>query len=263
MTSLPTPLVRFRAELENAIAEDLRPHEGPGRLAVRVVAAAGVCAALAAGALTALPGDPAGQLLEPASAADRAAAVLAASPGSIVYVETVVQQRHSDGSTTSWRAEIWQETARPYDVRQLVTDADGKTVETATVDGEQQLYDPRTDTIHVGGSGGTPPPATPAPAAAEPFRAQVLQLLRDGKLTPIGRSSVDGRSAISFAWDDAHTRYEYTVEAGTYVPIRWRFTPAGGGETTVTFESYEILRPEDAPLALRAHHPSAVVRGRP
>jgi hypothetical protein len=261
MTTLPTPLVRFRAELETAIAEDLRPRRSRRPLAVRLVAAGVVSAALAAGALTAFPGDPAGRLVEPAAAAERAAAVLTAAPGSIVHVDMVVRQRHVDGATTSWRAETWQATMRPFDVRQRVTDAAGTTVETATIAGEQQLYDPRTDTIHVLGPGETP--ATPAPATAEPFREQVLQLLREGKLTQIGRSVADGRKAISFAWDDGHTQYEYTVEAGTYEPIRWRFSPAGAGETTVTFEAYEILQAEDAPLALTAHHPSASVRESP
>jgi hypothetical protein len=206
MTTLPTTLVRFRAELEEAIARDLRPRRR--RLAVRlaVVAAA---VAVAATALTALPGDPGERLVEPASAAERAAAALAASPGAVVHVDMRVEQRSPGGATATWRVESWQQTSPPYDVRQVVTGADGRPIDAPT----------------------------PRPATAEPLREQVLQLLRDGKLTQTG--SAAGRM-VSFAWNDGQTRYEYTVAAGTYEPVRWRLSSAGS-ETTVTFETYEIL----------------------
>ena len=78
------------------------------RAALRAAVVAGTAAAVAVGALAALPGDPGERLVEPASAAQRAAAALAATPGSIVHVEMVVDQRNPDGSRTSWRTQSWQ-----------------------------------------------------------------------------------------------------------------------------------------------------------
>ncbi|HEX5584677.1 hypothetical protein [Gaiella sp.] len=215
MTTLPSALVRFQDDLEAAIARQQRPRSyGRRRLALRVALATGAAAAVAAGALTALPSDPGGRLVETASAAQRAAAALAAPPGSIVHVDMAVTQRSPDGSQTSWRAESWQQTTPPYAMRQVVTDQSGKPVETST----------------------------PQPVVAQPFREQVLDLLRSGKLTESGRATVDGREAVSFTWDDGHTRYAYTVDAGTYTPVRWLIAPLGAeSETIVTFETYETL----------------------
>jgi hypothetical protein len=116
----------------------------------------------------------------------------------------------------------------------------------------------------VGRAGETVPGATPQPATAQPFREQVFDLLRSGKLTPSGRSTVAGRQTVSFVWDDGHTRYEYTVEAGTYDPLRWRLSPvAADGGTTITFDTYELLPAEQVPLDLTHHHPGATVQHRP
>lgn len=214
-TTLPTALVRFQNDLETAIRREQRSRSrGRRRLVLRVALAAGVAAALAAGTLTALPGDPGGGLVETASSAQRAAAALAATPGSVVHVDLVVAQRNPDGSQSTWRAESWQQTAPPYGVRRIVTDESGRHVEAPT----------------------------PAPVTAQPLRDQVLDLLRSGKLRESGRSTVDGRQTVSFTWNDGHARYEYTVDVATYEPVSWRIAPIDAeGETTVTFETYEIL----------------------
>jgi hypothetical protein len=116
----------------------------------------------------------------------------------------------------------------------------------------------------VGRAGETVPGATPQPATAQPFREQVLDLLRSGKLTRSGRSTVAGRQSVSFVWADGHTRYEYTVEAGTYHPVRWRFSRNDAdGWTTVTFDTYEILPADQMSLDLTHHHPDATVQHRP
>ena len=266
MTTLPTSLVRFRGELEAAIRREQHSRRrSRKRVVLRVAVVAGAAAALAVGAFTALPGDPGGRLVEPASAAQRAAAALAATTGSIVHIDTVVDQRNPDGSRTSWRTESWQQTAPPYELRQIVTGGNGEPVESATVGGNHQLYDPKSNTVHVTPSGratGTMPgSATPPPATSEPFREQVLDLLRSGKLTRSGRSTVGGRETVSLTWNDGQTRYEYTVEAGTYDPVRWRFSPTDANtETTITFKTYEILPADQTPLDLTRHHPDATVQ---
>ena len=265
MTTFPTSLDRFRGELEAAIRREQHSRRRSRRVALRITLVAGAAAAVAAGAFTALPGDPGERFVEPASAAQRAVAALAATPGAIVHIDMVVDQRNPDGSHTSWRTENWQRTAPPYELRQIVTGGNGEPVETATVGGKQQLYDPQSNTVHVTpagrATGATPEGATPPPATAEPFREQVLDLLRSGKLTQSGRSTVDGRQTISFTWNDGHTRYEYTVETGTHDPVRWRFSPTdGSSETTVTFNTYETLPADETPLDLTRHHPDAAVQ---
>jgi hypothetical protein len=268
MTTLPTSLDRFRGELEAAIRREQLSRTRTRRVVLRVVVVAVAAAALAAGALTALPGDPTAGFVEPASAAQRAAAALAATPGSIVHVDVTVEQRNADGSHTSWRAETWQRAAPPYELRQIVTRENGERVETATVGGSNQLYDARSNTVYIASSGHETGPAaagaTPAPATAQPFREQVLDLLREGKLTRSGSSTVAGRAVISFAWNDRDMSYEYTVEAGTYEPVRWRFSPAdASGETTITFNTYEIVPAGETQLDLTRRHPEATVRRDP
>jgi len=265
MTTLPTSLVHFKGELEAAIRREQQSRgRSRRRVALRVAVLAGAAAAVAVGAFAALPGDPGGRFVEPASAAQRAAAALAATPGSIVHVATVVEQRNPDGSHTSWRAETWQKTEPPYEVRQIVTGGNGEPVETATVGGNHQLYDPQSNTVRVTPAGratNTPPGATPQPATAEPFREQIIDLLRTGKLTESGRSSVGDRQTVSFVWNDGHTRYQYTVAARTYEPVLWHFSPTGTNTaTTITFDTYEILPAAQAPLDLTRRHPDATVQ---
>jgi hypothetical protein len=268
MTTFPTLLVQFRGELEAAIRREQRSRRRSRRVVLRIALVAGAAAAVAAGAFAALPGDPGERFVQPASAAQRAVAALVATPGSIVHIDMVVDQRNPDGTHTSWRTENWQRTSPPYELRQIVTGGNGEPVETATVGGKQQLYDAPSNTVHVAPAGRTagttPGSATPPPATAEPFREQVLDLLRSGKLTRSGRSTVGGRQTISFTWNDGHTRYEYTVEAGTHDPVRWRFSPTdGSSETTVTFNTYETLAADQTPLDLTHHHPDATVQRQP
>jgi hypothetical protein len=256
MTTVPTPLVRFRGELEAAIERQREAPRRRRRAVVRVALATGAAAAAVAGALTVLPGDPGGRLVEPASAARRAAAALAAAPGSVVHVDMRVTQQNADGSRTAWREQSWQQTAPPYDERRILTRADGERVETATVDGRHELYDARSNTISFAAT-----PATPQPVTAQPFRDQVLDLLRSGELAESGRATVDGRDTITFTGSDGHTRYAYTVDAATYAPVRWQFDPLDTTPAaTVAFETYEVVPAADAPLDLTVQHPDATVR---
>lgn len=237
MTTVPTALVRFQSELEAAIRREQRARtRGRRRLALRVALVGGAAAALAAGALTALPGDPGSRFVETASAAELAAAALTATPESVVHVDLLVAQRNADGSESTWREESWQQTSPPYARRQIVTDESGRGVESST----------------------------PQPASAQPLRDQVLGLLRTGKLTESGRSTVGGRQNVSFTWDDGHTRYEYTVDAQTYEPVRWRIAPIGAeSETIVTFRTYETLPAGQTSLDLTRRHTDATVQGQP
>jgi hypothetical protein len=54
------------------------------------------------------------------------------------------------------------------------------------------------------------------------------------------------------------------VEAGTYDPVRWRLSPTNAtGDTTINFNSYEILPADETPLDLTHHHPDARVQYQP
>lgn len=236
MTTVPTPLVRFQSELEAAIRREQRPRtRGRRRLALRVALVAGQPPRWRR-ALTALPGDPGSRFVETAPAAERAAAALTATPESVVHVDLLVAQRNADGSESTWREESWQQTSPPYARRQIVTDESGRGVESST----------------------------PQPASAQPLRDQVLGLLRTGKLTESGRSTVGGRQNVSFTWDDGHTRYEYTVDAQAYEPVRWRIAPIGAeSETIVTFRTYETLPAGQTSLDLTRRHTDATVQGQP
>jgi hypothetical protein len=268
MSMLPLSLVSFRDELEAAVRRDQTARRSRRPVALRLALVAVAAGAVALGALTALPGEPGGPDVQPASAAQKAAATLAAAPGSVVHIAAEVTQRNPDGSVAKWRQESWQQTAPPYDARQIVTPENGVAVETAIVGGEREVYDPRGDVIDVSPDGSVDPAlpqgTPPAAATGEPFRAQVLDLLRSGRLTPSGESTVDGRRTLSFTWDDGHTRYDYTVAAGTYEPVSWRFTPddAATSSATMEFETYEDLPATAAPIGLEHYHPGAVVRHR-
>lgn len=94
------------------------------------------------------------------------------------------------------------------------------------------------------------------------FRAEVLALLRSGKVRVVGHVTVDGRDAIRLESLDG--KKIYIVDASTYDPIEWTTTGTTGG-VTLRFSVYEEL-PLDAEslqlLSLQDQHPSAqVVQG--
>ena len=251
MSNLPTPLVRFGGELEAAIRRERDASRRRRRaVATRAAVAASAAAAVAAVLLT-LPGGPDGGLVGEASAAQRAAAALTAASGPVVHVDMLVTQRDADGSLHTWRQQSWQRTTPPYDRREIVTPQGGEPQETATIDGDREVYDAQADTVYITPSGSPSPAAgaTPEPASPEPFRDQILALLRSGKLTPSGRTTLDGRPAVAFGWDDGNTRYDYTVDASS--------------ATTVDFTAYESLAAGRPALDLTAQHPDATVHRTP
>jgi hypothetical protein len=93
----------------------------------------------------------------------------------------------------------------------------------------------------------------------EPFRAEILALLRSGRAQETGHVEVDGRDAIRIESPDGSQ--VYFVEPVTYAPIEWVSTGNGGG-VTLRFPVYEEL-PVNADsmmlLDLEAQHPGARV----
>jgi hypothetical protein len=120
----------------------------------------------------------------------------------------------------------------------------------------------------IGPSADTAPPATDpvqAQADADPFRAEILALLKSGKVREDGRPTIDGRQAIRFVGAQDGGRQVYIVDAATYAPIEWRTTGDGGG-TVLRFVVYQTLADSSANRALldlRAQHPDAHIDTNP
>jgi hypothetical protein len=104
--------------------------------------------------------------------------------------------------------------------------------------------------------------AVPAEPFEEPFRQEILRLLRSGAVAD-GAVRVGDREAHRIVSRDG--RLTYLVESGTYAPIELR-TRGDGGEVTLTFRTYEEL-PRTAAnerlLSLTAQHPTAQVNRDP
>jgi hypothetical protein len=154
--TLPTSLIDYREALEDAVRRDLGRSESPRRrgLVLRWALAAAVVVAAALGALGIISRDGAG-----ASVVDRAAAAVAASPGTILHVDMHGFQDNGNGSTITWRNESWQQQGAPHDGRQIETAPDGSVVETATADGREEVYDSARNTIYVSAPESTATPA--------------------------------------------------------------------------------------------------------
>ena len=274
-TTLPTSLDRFQSQLEEAVRRDRS--RTPRRLAMRAGLALTVAFAVALGVLGALPG-------ESPSVVERAAAALRGGDGAILHTIMIGTTTEADGSATAMRVETWQAGSPPYD-QLRITSTDGRTVETASVNGVEQLYDPQTNTIYAAllepvakkQREGTPAPkpgeaeAKRAAAAKEEgadtggdvYRAKILGLLDSGRINEAGRSEVDGRDVIRLASDDGHVRL--LVDAAGYEPIEWRVTEEGRS-AVARFPTYERVPATDANaalLSLTARHPDARVEDSP
>jgi hypothetical protein len=152
-SALPASLIDYREALEDAVRRDLGRRRRRG-LALRWAVAAAAVAAAALGALGLVSRHGAS-----ASVVDRAAAAVAASPGTILHVDMRGSQTNPDGSTITWRDESWQQQSAPHNSRQLQIAPDGSVVETATAGGREEVYDPARNTIYVSAPASTATPA--------------------------------------------------------------------------------------------------------
>jgi hypothetical protein len=102
----------------------------------------------------------------------------------------------------------------------------------------------------------------PAEPYEEPFRREILDLLRSGAEVD-GPVVIDGREALRILSRDGSKTY--LVDAATYAPIELR-TRGDGGGVTLTFLVYEELprtAANKALLSLTAQHPTAQVNRDP
>jgi hypothetical protein len=237
----------------------------PRRLTRRMAAAA-AAVAFGIALLSALSGDGSlpGRGPEPASAVERAAAVLVGSEDEILH--TVTRATRSDDPGRVERTETWEMLAAPHDMRR-VTGRGDVTRELATVDGRPQVYLSSENAISTlapdvelprgaGRERKLAPLLNPFDGLAS-FREDLLGLLRSGDAREAGRTTVDGRAAIRIATRLATTML---VAATTYEPIEIRQVFDDGIVVTTRFETFERIpasAANEALLSLRAQHPDA------
>jgi hypothetical protein len=283
MTTLPPSLVRFEDELSDAIARDLRPRfpRLRPRQVARLSIVAAASAAVALGVLSALPGAGGPGVVA------RAAAALRSTGVSVLHVEMTGRDVRSDGSSSTWREESWQQSSAPYAFRDVRIE-NGVTVDTVTdANDHSQLYDASTNTVYSVDAQGLrqvkeaqPEPAAPAKKPVvtakpsgkpgvkgeqtvsrdDPMRAKVLGILESGGVAPAGHVTVDGRDAVKLASTDGFTTI--LVDPQTYQPIVWSLAGPGGVGTTVHFTTYERMPAAQAGanlFDLVAQHPGARV----
>jgi hypothetical protein len=272
VTTLPTSLTHFERELGSAI----RRHRRRRRVVLRGGIAIAAVAAVALGALSAVPSTG-------PSVVDRAAAALRAADGTILHTVLVGTLTGPDGPR-GMRIETWQANSPPYDQLQIIV-AGGRRFAVATADGVGQLYDPQANAIYTspsptktqavdraratkwkagGDEAGTSDNAKGTIAfAGDSYRAKILGLLESGRVQEAGRETIDGRDAVRLVSDDGSVTL--LVDAGTYEPIEWRVRE-DGQEAVTRFPTYEHLPATDANaalLSLTVRHPDATVDSDP
>ena len=256
---LPSSVSRLDSRFEDAIARTRRRRRHrKGAVAVTVTAAAATAAAVVL-----LAGSFGGG--SPASAVEPARAALTGSDQEILHVVAVQTRSGPNGATESSRSEAWYQSSAPYDQRSLMFDAAGTLQrELGTSGGSPQYYDPRTNTLH------TLAPDDPVPDAKGPdtevsglpLVERMRAFLRSGDAHEDGHVTVDGRDAIRIVADGI----TMVVDAATYRPIEWRTDITGTGgrfdSETTRITTYEWLPATPANLALvsvGAQHPDAPV----
>lgn len=230
-SALPASLIDYREALEDAVRRDLgRPRRRGLALRWAVAAAAVAAAALGALGLVARHGAS-------VSVVDRAAAAVAASPGTILHVDTLGSQTNGDGSVITWRDESWQQESPPYARRQVETTPDGSVTESGSSNTADEVYDPARNTIYVSAHAAEQPDAMnkwdlkpgPRPGTA---------LLRAGDVehgrivstavitTAQAKALRTGKDAIAFRVSKDQPKPSVTVIAAPKVPKAPPETPS-------------------------------------
>jgi hypothetical protein len=144
VSTLPDSLVSYRQLLEDAVRHDLARGRGRRRRKVaRLAFAVAATAALALGLASVFSGPASAQ-----SILRRAAAAVAATPGTILHIDITATQDNGDGSTVTWHEQSWQLESPPYSRRQIET-ADGSTVESGNDAAGDEVYDAARNTVYV------------------------------------------------------------------------------------------------------------------
>jgi hypothetical protein len=250
VNTLPTSLVHFESQLEDAIRRDHRRR--PRRLALRLAVVGVAAAAMSLGVLSALPGD------DP-SAVARAAAVLNPTADTVLHTVVVTTRVDPDGTRSTGRTEAWQQNSPPYDGRE-VSGTGNHSREIATANGRPEAYVALTNTIYTVVPGTKLPPASRPDTGEQRLVRYMRNLLASGEAREDGRLAVGGREAIRIVSSDS--KLTLVVDAESFEPIEWHSVSDEGSRLVSRFETYELLPATPANLALlslRAQHPDAAV----
>jgi hypothetical protein len=248
VTALPESLLRYRHQLERAVAADL----GRRRRRTRLGALALVLALIVV-VVNVIPSGGTDRRLPavaPASAVERAAAALATDGKTILHVHMIGRQFDETRPDIRWENESWSGAGGH---RMVETQPDGAVTETEYVKGFDRIWDGERVL-----ETSAPAPGS-APAPNDSFRDQILAELRSGKARVTGTVRRGGRAALRIATKSPGQAY--IVDAHDYTPIELRTRGTGGG-TVLRFVAYERL-PVNAEtrrlLSISAQHGDAPV----
>lgn len=248
MSDLPDSLLRYRHQLERAVATDVGRRRRRTRLGA-VAATLGLIVVV----VNLIPGGGSDRRLPtvaPASAVERAAAALQQDGRTILHVHMLGRQYDQTRPDIHWQNEFW---AAAGARRSVETAPDGRVVETEEAEGLQRIWDGE----RVLEARAPAPGTTPAPN--DGFREQVLGELRSDHARVAGHVRRGGRDALRIVMRRAGATY--IVDARTYDPIEFRTRGTGGGTVLrfVTYERLPVTAETRKLLSISAQHGDAPV----
>jgi hypothetical protein len=248
VSDLPDSLLRYRHQLERAVATDTARRRRRTRLGA-VAALLGLIVVV----VNVIPSGGSDRRLPsvaPASAIERAAAALKSDHRTILHVRMEGRQYDETRPDIRWVNESWVG-AGAY--RMVETPPDGPVAETEQTKGADRIWD---------GERVLEAPAADTEISTSPedkFRGEALQYLRDGKARVTGQVRRDGREALKIV--AAGGSQTFIVDAHDYTPIEFRTRGTGGGTVLrfVTYERLPITADTRTLLSISAQHGGAPV----
>jgi len=184
-------------------------------------------------------------------------------PYAIYEEETIGTVTARNGARFTTEDHAWKSTSPPYNGR-LIRSWNGKVQwEQAFVNGELDLYDPRTNTVYL--TPGVAQGASPDKPQENSVLAAVQHFLTQPKVKINHNATLDGKKAIELTFING--RISYWISPSTYQPLqsedRWDGLPDGQGGVGISrYPIARVLTGSAASprlLSLQAQHPGATV----
>jgi hypothetical protein len=254
MNELPTSLVLYRNQLQDAVGRDLAHGRRPARRwALRLAAPTVALAAAAAVSVAVFTGGP---QVSPADAAilHRVAAALAPPAGTILHEQAVVTL----AGQAPARYELWEQADSPHAYRVVKFGHEGSWNGSSFSD-----YDSASNTIVV-------QPTQGGGASPDDAAADLRALVQSGNATIDEETTLEGTPAYRLTVSGASPHYlngTVYVARDTYRPLQIQTTAQTGHDgqqvaETIQYQTYEYLPASAANLELldvAAQHPGARV----
>jgi hypothetical protein len=184
----------------------------------------------------------------------RQALATAPAPGS---VQRVVATSQKDGGPVV-QSTTWTELGSPFDSRTVYSEAGGPDGESGQTNGQDEFFDPSTNTVYR-----ETEPFPQQEAGQSPALSSALQFLRTPGLTVDREATLDGTAAIEATrreGDGSVSAYWFSKD--TYEPLKFTNTDPTTGQGFVETYAVETLAgaaASGAPDSVSAEHPSATV----